>query len=88
MVGAKGETKITEKEGMVVWEISVGGNPTNLAHGHAEIVPVHKNHVDPGTILILENRVNIGTIHVHPSMLTEVWIPQRSNGPTTQLWIL
>ena len=25
MVGAKRETKITEKEGMVVWEISVGG---------------------------------------------------------------
>ena len=78
------------------------GNPVNPAHVHAEIVPVHKNHVDTGTILILENHsetevtlipenhvdVETGTVHVHSSMLTGVRIPQMSDVPTTQLWML
>ena len=79
-----------------MWE----GNPTNPAHVHAEIVPIHKNHadaevtlipenhVDAGTVLILENRIDIGTVHVRTGMLTGVWIPQRSDVPTTQLWTL
>ena len=83
-----------------MWEIGVGGNPTNLAYVYAGIVPVHKNHadveatlilenhVDPGTVLILENRVDVGTVHVCAGMLTEVRIPQRRDGPTTQLWML
>ena len=78
------------------------GNPVNPAHVHAEIVPVHKNHVDTGTILILENHsetevtlipenhvdVETETVHVHSSMLTGVRIAQRSDIPTTQLWML
>ena len=85
---------------MVVWEISVGGNPTNPAHVHAGIVPVHKNHidtkatlipenhVDAGTVLILKNQVDIKTVHVRAGMLTKVRIPQKSNGHTMQLWML
>ena len=99
-VGAREETEIIEKGGMVVWEIGVGEDPTNPAHVHVGIVPVHKNHADAevnfipenhvnvGTVLIFENRVNVGTIHVHASMLTEVQIPQRSDVPTMQLCML
>ena len=97
---------------MVVWEVNVGGNPTNPVHVHAEIVPVHKNHADTeatlipenhvdtgtihtpknhinaGTVLILENRVDVMIVHVRTGMLTEVQIPQRSDGPITSLWML
>ena len=72
---------------MVVWEIGVGGNPTNPAHIHAWIVHVHKNHadievtlipenhVDAGTVLIFENRVDVKTVHVRAGMLIGVRIP-------------
>ena len=75
---------------MVVWEIGVGGNPTNPAHVHAGIVPVHKNHidteatlipenhVDAGTVLILKNQVDIKIVHVRAGMLTKVRIPQKT----------
>ena len=46
-----------------MWEVNVGGNPTNPVHVHAEIVPVHKNHADIEATLILENHVDTGTIH-------------------------
>ena len=50
---------------MVVWEIGVGGNPTNPAHVHAGIVPVHKNHIDTEATLIPENHVDAGTALIH-----------------------
>ena len=58
-----------------MWEIDVGGNPTNPAHVHAGIIPVHKNHVDAGIVLILENRVDVETIYVHAGILIGVQIP-------------
>ena len=99
-VDAREGTKITEKWGMVVWGINMEADPVNLAHIHAEIVPIHENHVDARTILIWanhvdakvthipENLVDNRIIHVHASMLTGVQIPQRSDVPTTQLWML
>ena len=45
-IDAREETEIIEKGGMVVWEIGVGEDPTNLAHVHVGIVPIHKNHAD------------------------------------------
>ena len=53
---------MTEKGRMVVWEIDVGRDPTNLVPEHARIIPVHKNHVDTGAIPTPENHVNAGTI--------------------------
>ena len=52
-----------------------GGDPTNPIPVHAEIFPIHKNHADAGTVLILKNCINVETVHVRASMLTEVWIP-------------
>ena len=52
-----------------------GGDPTNPIPVHAGIVPIHKNHADTGIVLILENCINVETVHVRASMLTEVWIP-------------
>ena len=74
-IDAREGTKITEKERIVVWEIDVGGNPTNPVHVYAGIVPVHKNHVDAEATFIPKNRVDIGTVRVHAGMLTGVWIP-------------
>ena len=73
-----------------MWGIGVKGDPVNMDHVHTEIVPIHKNHDDAEVTLIPENHVNVGTvhIHVHAGMLTGVWIPQRSDVPTTQLWTL
>ena len=85
---------------MVVWEVSVGGNPANPAYVYAGIVPIHKNHVDAeatfilknhvdaGIVLILENCVDVKTVHVLAGILTGFWIPQRSDGLTMQLWML
>ena len=78
---------MTEKGGMVVWEIDVGRDPTSLVPVHVRIITVHKNHVDVGTVPIpknyigvgtvpiLESRVDVGIVHVHADMPTEVWIP-------------
>ena len=69
---------------------------------HVKATLILKNHINAGTILILENHseievtlipenhvdVETGTVHVHASMLTGVRIPQRSDVPTTQLWML
>ena len=89
-----------KKGGLVVREIDVGWDPISSVPVHAEIVPIHKNHVDvgsvpipeshvdAGTVPILKSRVDTGTIHVHPSMPTEVRIPRWSDGPTTLPWML
>ena len=66
---------MTEKGGMVVWEIDVGRDPTSLVPVHVRIITVHKNHVDVGTVLFLESHVDVGTIHVHVDMSTGVQIP-------------
>ena len=72
-----------------MWKIDVGGgDPTNPIPVHAGIVPIHKNHADTGIVLILENCINVETVHVRASMLTEVWIPQRSDSLTRLLWML
>ena len=82
--------------------VHAGIIPVHKNHADAEFTHIPENHVDAGTILILEshndaevtlipeNHVNVGTvhIHVHAGMLTGVWIPQRSDVPTTQLWTL
>ena len=72
---------------MIVWEIDVGGNPTNPVHVHVGIILIHKNHanaeatlipenhVDVGIVLIPENRIDIGIVHVRAGMLTGVRIP-------------
>ena len=73
---------------MVVWEIDVGGNPTNPVHVHTGIIPVHKNLANAEATLIPKNRVDVGTVRVHVGMLSGVRIPQRSDGLTTQLWML
>ena len=83
------------------------GNPVNLACVNAEIIPkspanervvlILEDHVDVGTVLILENHVDkvaltpedhadVETIHVCTNILTGVQIPQKSIVPTTQLW--
>ena len=76
------------------------GDPTNPVPVHIEIVPIHKNHanagtvhttknhVDARTVLILENRIDVETVHICASMLIRVQIPQWSDGPTTLLWML
>ena len=91
---------MTKKGGLVVREIDVGWDPIIQVLVHAGIVPIHKNHIDAGTVPIpeshvdartvpiLESHVNTGTIHVHASMPTGVWIPRRSDGPTTLPWML
>ena len=47
---------------MVVWEISVEGNPVNSTLVHAGIILVHKNHADAEVTHIPENHVDAGTI--------------------------
>ena len=66
---------MTEKGGMVVWEIDVGRDPTSLVPVHVGIITVHKNHVDVGTVLFLESHVDVGTIHIHADMPTGIQIP-------------
>ena len=80
--------------------IHAGIIPIHKNHVNVETTPVHKNHVDVGTvpipenyigvgtIPILESRVDVGIVHVHANMPTGVWIPQRSDSPTTLLWML
>ena len=58
-----------------MWEINVGGNPTNPVHVHVGIIPIHKNHANAEATLIPENRVDIGTVHVRVGMLIGVRIP-------------
>ena len=55
---------MTKKGGMVVREINVGRDPTSSVPIHAEIVPIHKNHVDVGTAPIHKNHVDAGTIPI------------------------
>ena len=79
---------MTEKGGMLVWEIDVGKDPASPVPVHAGIVPFPENQVDAGTVPILESRIDVGTVHVHTGMPTEVQILQRSDSPTTLLWML
>ena len=79
---------MTKKGGMVVWEIDVGRDPASPVPIHVGIVPFLENHVDAGTVPILESPIDVGTVHVHADMSIKVWIPQRSDGPTTLLWML
>ena len=88
--------------------IAMEGNPVNLAHVNdrtvpknhtgARLDPILEDHVDAGTVLVLENHVNEvtlipknhvneETVHVRMGMLTEVWTLPKSNGPTTLLWM-
>ena len=67
---------------------NVGTTPVHKNHVDAGTVPIPENHVNAETIPILESYVNAGTIHIHVDILTRVRIPQRSNGPTTLLWML
>ena len=90
-----------------MWATVMEGNPVNLACVNAEIIPkspanervvlILEDHVDVGTVLILENHVDkvaltpedhadVETIHVCTNILTGVQIPQKSIVPTTQLW--
>ena len=71
-----------------MWEIEVGRDPANPVLVNARIVPLPENHVDARNGPILESRVNAGTVHVHADMPIEVRIPQRSDSPTTLLWML
>ena len=61
-----------------MWEVNVGGNPTNPVHVHAGIVPVHKNHADTEATLIPENHVDDRTVHVRAGMLIGVQIPREA----------
>ena len=79
---------MTEKGGTVMWEIEVGRDPTSPILVHAEIVPFPENHVDARTVPILKSCVDARTVHVQVDMPTEVRIPQRSDSPTTLLWML
>ena len=60
---------------MVAWEIEVRTDPTGLVPVNAGIVPFPENHTDAGTAPILKSRINVGPIHVHTDMPTEVQIP-------------
>ena len=64
-----------------------GATPIPKNHIDVGIVHTLENHIDAETVLILESCVEVGTIHVHASTLIGVWIPQRSDGPTTPLWM-
>ena len=79
---------MTEKGGTVVWEIEVRRDPASLVPVHAGIVPFPENHVEAGIVPILESRIDAGIVHVHADMLTKVPTPQRSESPTTLLWML
>ena len=79
---------MTEKEGILVWEIDVGRDPVSPVPVHAGIVPFPENHVEAGIVPILESRIDAGIVHVHADMLTKVPTPQRSESPTTLLWML
>ena len=68
------------------------GNPTDVG-----VAPILEDHVNTGTVLVLENHadkvtfipknhVDDETVHVRTGILTEVQIPQKSNVLTTQLW--
>lgn len=83
-----------------MWGTVMEGNPVNPTHVHADarVAPIPKDHIDAGAVLaledhvnkvtlILENHVDDKTIHVCMGMLTEVQIPQRSDVPTTHLWM-
>ena len=73
---------------MVVWEIDVGRDLTSSIPIHVGIVPFPENHVDAGTVPILESRVNVETVHIHMDMPIKVRISQRSDSPTMLLWML
>ena len=61
---------------MVVREIDVGRDP------------ISPESVHTGTVPILENHVDIRTIHAHASMPIGVQTPQTSNSPIMPLWML
>ena len=71
-----------------MWEIEVGRDPASRVPISAKIIPLPENHVNAGIAPILKNRVNVETVHIHTDMPTEVRIPQRSDNPTTLLWML
>ena len=73
---------------MVAREIEVRRDLASLVPVNARIVPFPKNHTDARTTPILESRINVGPIHVHEDIPTEVRIPWRSDNPTTPLWTL
>ena len=66
----------------------IGTTSVHKNHVDAGTVPIPENHVDAKTDPILESYVDAETVHIHVDMLTGVRIPQRSNSPTTLLWIL
>ena len=66
---------MTEKGGMVVWEINVGRDPTSPVPAYTGIIPVHKNHIDARAILILENHVDAGTVHIPENHVDTGTIP-------------
>ena len=68
--------------------VNVGTIPVHKNHINARIVPIPKNHVDAGIVPILDSHIDSGTVHIHTNMLIGVRIPQRSDGPTTLLWML
>ena len=79
---------ITEKGGMVAWEIKVRRDPAGPVLIDARIVPFPKNHVDAGTAPILQSRINAELVHIHTDMPNKVQIPRRSGSLTTLLWML
>ena len=74
-VGVGEGTEIIEKRGMVVWKIKVGKDPASSVHVNTGIDPFPENHVDARTAPILESHINVGIVHVHTDMPTEVRIP-------------
>ena len=60
---------------MVAREIEVRRDLASLVPVNAGIVPFPENHTDARTTPILKSRINVGPIHVHTDMPTEVQIP-------------
>jgi len=79
---------ITEKGGMVAWEIKVRRDLAGPVLINVGIVPITKNHVDAGTAPILQSHINVEPVHVHTDMPNKVRIPRRSGSLTTLLWML
>ena len=74
-------------------------SPFILAPIDVGIVCIHGSLVDTGTVHVRRSPVdtrtvriqgsydNIRIVHVHRSMLTGVWIPQKSDGPVMPQWM-
>ena len=63
---------MTEKGELIVGEIDMGQGPISLVPFDAEPIHIHGSPVDIRIAPIPKSRVDIGTIHVHASMLTGV----------------